>query len=193
MKTKFQFVNIAKVYYKRLYLCRHSKKCFARPTESQDTGRPLAESMTYVACQKKYGDILNRLRIKIDIFNKMQPDYVTKVATEDVLFIYYGEDLLKKTKLKRKIYHISNKLQECGKFFMEMKKLSSYEDMLSMLKAENFDFALEAVKRMSRFAADNRNVGAASLALHFRTTLINLCDLAAKLILRKKFSFSTQC
>ncbi|KAJ8933287.1 hypothetical protein NQ314_014115 [Rhamnusium bicolor] len=67
-----------------------------------------------------------------------------------------------------------------------MKRLGSYADLISVLKPEHFDNTIEAVKSVSRFDVSTRNFGAASLALHFRTTLINLCDLASKLILRRK-------
>lgn len=67
-----------------------------------------------------------------------------------------------------------------------MRKLGPYNDMLSTLKPENFDDAIEATKKMSRYDVINRSFGAASLALHFGTTLKNLADLAIKLVLRKK-------
>ncbi|KAK4885603.1 hypothetical protein RN001_001874 [Aquatica leii] len=181
-----------KGYYKRLCLSRHMKKCFAKTSES-NTGnykRPLAESLVYSASQKQYGDILNKLAVKQLIFSKMQADIITSTAMNDILLILFGEDLLKKTKNKRSLYHISNKLRECSKFLLQMKQLGSYSDMLSTLKPEHFDNAIQATKNMSRYDVENRTFGAASLALHFGTTLKKLAELAEKLILRKKISLS---
>lgn len=58
--------------------------------------------------------------------------------------------------------------------------------MIDVLKLENFDYCIDAVKSIAKFDADKRNFGDPSSALHFRTTLIALCDLSAKLILLKK-------
>ena len=99
-----------KGFYKRLSLSRHVKKCFAKKQDSHDIShkRPLAESLAFAACQKKYGEILSKLNVKNEIFSKMQGDDITKAAIEDILIVYFGEDLLKKTKMKRSFYHISN-------------------------------------------------------------------------------------
>nr|CAI5827061.1 unnamed protein product [Callosobruchus analis] len=116
----------------------------------------------------------------------MRPDEVTSEAIQDVLVVHYGEDLLKKTKLKRKVYHISNKLRECVRFLLQMKRLQSHQGMILILCPENFDNTLDAVRLMTRYDCSARSFGAASLALHFRTILTALCNLATKLILRKK-------
>lgn len=154
--------------------------------------RPLSESLVYSACHKKYGDILNKLEVKREIFSKMQPDLITETAIGDILVAFFGEDLLKKNKRNRSLYHLSNKLRECGKFLLEMKKLGSYSDMLSTLKPEHFDNAIEATKNMSRYDTEKRTFGAASLALHFGTTLKQIADLAVKLILREKIPLFVQ-
>lgn len=132
---------------------------------------------------------MSSLQVKREVFKRMKPDEVTRTASTDILIIYYGEDLLKKIKMKRRFYHISNKIRECAKFLMKMKKIEPHNNLISMLRPENFDNTIEAVKSLSRYNISNRNFGAASLALHFRTTLINLCDLATKLILRRKIPY----
>lgn len=183
-----------KAYYKRLSLSRHVKKCFARKIDENEakTERPLIQSLVYSSCHKKYGEMLNKMSVKKEIFSKMQADFITAIALEDFLIIHYGEDLLKKSKHKRSLYHISNKLRECGKFLIQMRNLSSYSDMLSTLRAESFDDVIEATKKMARYDPTNRSFGAASLALHFGTTLKNLADLAMKLIFQKKISLPSQ-
>lgn len=125
------------------------------------------------------------MRVKEEIFEKMQADAITTVAMEDFLIVSFGDDLLKKNKNRRSLYHISNKLRECGKFLIEMRKLGPYTDMLSVLKPEHFDDAIEATKRMSRYDLENKSFGSASLALHFGTNLKKLSELATKLLMRK--------
>lgn len=42
--------------------------------------RPLAESLIFSACQKKYGEILNKLAVKKEIFSRMLADEITAEA-----------------------------------------------------------------------------------------------------------------
>lgn len=193
-ENNFAICPHCKGFYRRLSLSRHVKKCFAKNPEvaHEFQSGSLVNSLIFSACAKKFGQFLNTSAVKREIFGKMLPDKITNEAIHDTLVVHFGEDLLKKSKLKRKIYHISNKLRECGKFLLEMKKLQCHDGMLSILRPENFDDCLAAVKAMSKFNPTSRSFGAASLALHFRTTLTALCDLASKLILRKKIPLSSE-
>lgn len=187
VEMEYAVCKFCKGCYKRYSLCRHIKKCFAnKNTHNAGNNKPLIESLVYSACQKKYGEILNKMRVKEEVFNRMKPDVVTVTAMEDILIASYGDDLLKKNKTKRSLYHISNKIRECGKFLIQMKILGSYSDMLSTMKSEHFDNAIEATKRLSKYDDETRSFGAASFALHFGTTLKQLADLAPKLISRKR-------
>lgn len=114
-----------KGFFKRLSLSRHMKKCFAIKKDENNQQRPLSQSLVYAACHKKYGEILNILAVKEKIFSKMLPDAIASAAMNDILIIYWGEDLLKKNKNKRSIYHLSNKLRECGKFLLAIQNLGS--------------------------------------------------------------------
>lgn len=58
------------------------------------------------------------------------------------------------------MYHISNKIRECARFLLEMRQIETYTDILSTLKPENFDDAVEATKRMSKYGVDDRSFGA---------------------------------
>lgn len=118
----YAICKYCKGFYKNLCLSRHVKKCFGKPTDCQTKDRPLSESLVYSTCQKRYGEILNKLRVQKEIFSKMHADEVTSEALNDILIVLYGEDLLKKTKMKRSLRHISNKLRECAKFLIEIKK-----------------------------------------------------------------------
>lgn len=175
-------------FFKRHCLSRHTKKCFASQSKNkkESNSRPLSESIIYLACRKKYGNILNKLSVTKKIFSKMHGDIITKTAINDILIAHLGEDLLKKNTTKRCLYHIANKLRECGRFLLEIRKLGEYTDILSTLKPMHFDNVIEATKNISRFQIDSKAFGAASLALHFGTTLKKLTDLATKMILRNK-------
>ncbi|KAJ8964009.1 hypothetical protein NQ314_005221 [Rhamnusium bicolor] len=122
----------------------------------------------------------------------MENRFITKTAIGDILIAFFGEDMLNTSKNDRSLYHLSNKMRECGKYLLEMKKLGSYPDMLSTLKPDSFDKAIEATKNMSRYDAEKRTFGAESLALHFATTLKKISDLTVKLILRKKIPLFVQ-
>nr|CAI5858945.1 unnamed protein product [Callosobruchus analis] len=102
-----------------------------------------------------------------------------------------GQTTLKTTSVKS-LYHISNKLRECGKFLLEIQKLGDYTDMMSVLKPQHFENVIEATKRMSRYSIEDRSFGAASLALHFGTTLKKIADMAHKLILQAKIPLTVE-
>lgn len=82
--------------------------------------------------------------------------------------------------MKRSFYHISNKLRECAKFLLAIKNFGSFENLFSTLKPEHFDLAVEAIKVISKYDCTTRSFKTLSLALHFRTSLKVLCDLAVK-------------
>lgn len=188
----FAICTYCKAYYMRYNLSRHTKTCFVKKSletpEEKPTRRVLSQSMVFSACNKKYGSLLNKLAVKTQIFSKMQSDDITSVALQDPIILIFGEDLLKKSKNKQSMYHISNKLRECGKFLIEMKKLGSYSGILSTLKPQCFDDAIEATKQMSKFDAQSKTFGAATLALHFGTTLKKTCKFKRKANSAKKSS-----
>ncbi|KAJ8970651.1 hypothetical protein NQ314_001089 [Rhamnusium bicolor] len=64
-KAEYAICVHCKAYYKRLCLSRHVKNCFAKtPGADGRPSRPLSESLIYSACQKKFGDLLNKLSAK---------------------------------------------------------------------------------------------------------------------------------
>lgn len=87
-------------FFKRHCLSRHIRKCFASQTTNKEgnNSRPLNESIVYLACRKKYGDILNKLSVTKINFSKMHGDIITKTAINGILIVYLGEDHLKKNK-----------------------------------------------------------------------------------------------
>lgn len=180
-----------KAYFKKSSLSRHVRNCFANETAAVGRSRALSDSLVYTACRTKYGQILDKLQIKKEIFSKMRADILTKTATQDILIMFYGEEMLNQTTSKKTMYHISNNLRECSKFLLEIKKLGPYSDMLSVLKPEHFDDCIEATKSMSRYDVHTRSFGAASLALHFGRTLKKLSDVAMQLVVKEKIPYLT--
>lgn len=185
-KNNYVLCIYCKAYYKRLSLSRHMNTCFAKTLSDVKHQRPLSDSLVYSATLRDYGQLLNSLDVKEKIFSKMWPDILTSTAASDVLIFLWGEDLLKKCKTTRSLYHISAKLRRCSRFLLEMQKIDSYDSMLSTLKPQHFDNIVHAAKQMSRYSSESRSFGAPSTALQFGTHLKKLAELALKLIYRKK-------
>nr|CAI5829087.1 unnamed protein product [Callosobruchus analis] len=119
-----------KGFYKRLHLSRHMKTCFGKTSES----------IVFSACQRKHGEILNKLAVSTEILNKMQPDKVTEAAIGDILVTYLGEDLLKKNKTKEVCITYRTNYGNVEK----IQKLGDYTDMMSVLKPQHFENVIEA-------------------------------------------------
>lgn len=89
-ESKYVICVYCKGFYKRLSLSRHMKKYFAKKHDNPIHGKPLVESLIISPYHSKYGEILNNLNVKKEIFSNMQADEITAVATKDSLIIYYG-------------------------------------------------------------------------------------------------------
>lgn len=177
--------------FKKHSLHRHVKKCFAVKCH-EPKQHALADSLIFTASQKALHTFLDKLAVKEHVLRKMHPDSIMSVVIEDELIVQFGNDLLKKTKTKRRLTHISNRLRECGRFLIQMRMIGNYTDMFSTMKPECVDDAILAVQKMASYDVENRSFKAPSLALHFRTTLTALASLAEKLIIRKTISMSPQ-
>lgn len=187
-ETSHALCSHCKGYFKKQYLHRHVKRyCVARTENSEGRANAIMESMVFTACQKKYGDILNKMTLKNEVLKKMRGDELAREVMEDILIISWGDDLLKKTPNARSKYHISAKMRRCANFIVAMRKLNSkYTDMLSCLKPEAFDDVIEATKIISKFDVQTRTFKAATTALQFGTYLKQIADLTMKIVLRRK-------
>lgn len=177
--------------FKRHSLYRQVKKCFAVKCHEQKQNA-LADSLIFTASQKALYTFLDKLAVKEHVLKKMHADSIMSVVIEDELIVHFGNDLLKKTKTKRRLTHISNRLRECGRFLIQMRLIGNYTDIFSTMKPESVDDAILAVQKMAGYDAEKRTFNAPSLALHFRTTLTALASLAEKLIIRKTISMPAE-
>lgn len=60
-----------KAFYKRLSLSRHTNKCVAKKDDESIHGKPLVESLIFSACHSKYGDVLNKLNVRKEVFDNI--------------------------------------------------------------------------------------------------------------------------
>lgn len=174
-----------KAYFMRKTLHRHQKKCIANNTEYDYKSSAVMGSTIFVARQKKYGKILNRLKVKEDVLANMRGDSISEEILNDLLIFSWGDDLYKKTANDRGKYHLVAKMRRCARFVVEMRKLNpiKYTDMFSCLRTDAFFDSIEATMRMSRYNSETRTFGAPSTALQFGAYLKQLAIVAKKLIL----------
>lgn len=189
------FCSDCKAQIKISYLSRHKNICFARKTNKDDENikrkQELMNSYIFVACQKKYGEIINKMFLKSEVLARMRGDEGAKIILSDILILSWGDDLLKKTPQNRSKYHISAKMRRCANFLLQMRKTSSkYTNMLSCMKQQAFDDVIEAAKQISGFDAETRTYRSASTGLQFGAYLKQLASLGRKLIFCRRFELT---
>lgn len=178
-----------KSYFKKGYLFRHTKTCFAKNKKQNISEKQSAvmNSYIYSACHKKYGDILNKMHVKSEVLSRMRPDNVAKEILNDILILSWGDDLLKKTPSHRSKYHITAKMRRCANFLIQMRLQNPrYTNMLSCLRPDAFDDAIAAIKVTSKYNEETRKFGSAATALQFGCYLKQISDMTIKIIFRKK-------
>lgn len=191
------FCPDCKSQLKKTYLSRHRKyACFAKKSNDDDSVERKQEVMNsyiYVACNKKYGNVISRMFLKSEVLAHMRGDTTAEEILKDILILSWGEDLLKKTPTNRSKYHLSAKMRRCANFLIEMRKSKSrYTNMISCLKPDAFDDVVQAAKKISGFDPESRTYRAASTGLQFGAYLKQLASLAKKLIYCKKISITNE-
>ncbi|KAJ8932596.1 hypothetical protein NQ318_023378 [Aromia moschata] len=83
---------------------------------------------------------------------------------------------------------VSNKLRELDRLVIVLKEMTGLQRLLDVLKPEFFDNLVTATKVVSGYDNSNKSFKAPSLALHMRTRLIQICDIAAKMIIKKNLA-----
>lgn len=184
-ENEYAICKFCKAWFKRLYLSRHYKGCFAN-LDRDDIKQPLMDSIVYATCQKRYGQIINKLFIKETLLKKLRADEIGREVMNDMLIIFYGDDLLKKTPQNRSQYHITARMRCCANFVLHMRKIGPYSNMMSCLKPEALDDIIDATKMIARYDSEKRVFGVPSVALHMGTYLNQIASLTTKIILRKK-------
>ncbi|CAG9764523.1 unnamed protein product [Ceutorhynchus assimilis] len=144
-----------------------------------------SESQAFVICSGTYKEFYDSLRLKKEVLNKMRVDEVSKVVMSDILICSYGESQLKRHKRVQLATMVSNKLRELGRLLLVLKEMTGCHRFLDILKPEFFDNLVTATKVISGYNEANKNFRAPSLALHMSTRLVQVCDIATKLIIKK--------
>lgn len=170
-------------YFKRNYLRRHA--CMPRSAKGNKRENHLSEAQMAVICSGNYAKFYNNLRLKTEVFTIMRSDEISRTAMEDILICSYGEDLIGKHKRTQIRTVISNKMRELGRLLIQLKKTTAVKRLIDVLKPEFFDAIVAATKIISGYDPTSKTYKASSLALHMGTTLRQICDTAAKNIIKK--------
>lgn len=173
-------------FYKKSYLWRHKKICKSKlVNKTNNSKNHLTDSQTFLATTGMLGNILNRSRIKKEVFSIMRPDNISFTAKSDSLICLFGESYINKHKRKQMSTVVSNKMRELARLKIALKGSSTIEYLIDFLKPECYDLIVAATKLICGYNAEERTYVASSLALHMGTTLKFLCDVAEKAILTK--------
>lgn len=181
--------STCKSYFKKGYISRHKKACFAKSKDEDLVSRRSAvmDSYVYSACHRKLGSVLNQMHLKTEVLARMRPDAITKEILGDILIISWGDDLLKKLPNHRSNYQVSAKMRRLANFLVQIRAQNPrYSNLLSCLHPDAFDDVIAAVKITSRYNPETRIFKSPSTALQFGTYLKQIADLTCKLIYRKK-------
>lgn len=177
-------------FYKKNYLWRHKKICKSK-VENKTVGSQnhLTESQTFLATTGMLGNMLNKSRIKKEVFSIMRPDDISYVAKTDSLICLFGESYINKHKRKQMNTVVSNKIRELARLKIALKKSSTIENLIDALKPECYELIVAATKLICGYNVEKRTYNASSLALHMGTSLKFLCDVATKAVLTKNHLF----
>ncbi|KAJ8957434.1 hypothetical protein NQ318_004914 [Aromia moschata] len=172
-------------FFKKMYLRKHRKKCAMNNCPQRKRENHLSESQAFIICSGIYKDFYDSLRLKTEVLDKMRVDEVSKTVIGDILICSYGESQLNRHKRVQLATMVSNKLRELGRLVIVLKEMTGLQRLLDVLKPEFFDNLVTATKVVSGYDNSNKSFKAPSLALHMRTRLIQICDIAAKMIIKK--------
>lgn len=102
----------------------------------------------------------------------MKSDKFTETAISDRVVAEFGRHLFQSKKKNRSLCVVSNRIHECGRFLIQFKILKDAPNMLTILKASNYDLCISTTRAIAKFNAEKRSFGVLSLALHFGTIQI---------------------
>lgn len=159
-----------------------------------DTGRNvrhLAASQTLVAYAGEHENTVATLRVKNEVFSRMASEEVGVVARKDVLIRHFGEFYLKKHKQAQIIIACSNKMRECSRLLIEMRRRLTKQDLtfFQLLDPVLFDDIVLSAKDVSGYDEGSKNYKAPSLAMHLGTILQKICELSTHLLLKRSLEF----
>ncbi|KAJ8945463.1 hypothetical protein NQ314_009215, partial [Rhamnusium bicolor] len=174
-------------------IIKDDKGNFALNAEKEKTRpekrKPPVRVTGFVICSGIYKDFYDSLRLKTEVLDKMRVDEVSKTVIGDILICSYGESQLNRHKRVQLATMVSNKLRELDRLVLVLKEMTGLQRFLDVLKPEFFDNLVTATKVISGYDNSNKSFKAPSLARHMRTSLIQICDIATKMIIKKNRFF----
>lgn len=172
-------------FFKKSYLRKHRKKCAMNNHSGKSRENHLSESQAFYICSGINKDFYDSLRLKKEVLNKMRVDEISKTAIDDILICSYGESQLKRHKRVQLATMVSNKMRELGRLLLALKEMTGINRLIDALKPELFDNIVTATKIISGYNEEKKMFKAPSLALHMSTRLMQVCDIATKLVIKK--------
>lgn len=175
---------------KKSYLKRHYKKCLLKPVKKSKRLNHLAASQTMIALASQHTNTAATIRVKNEVFSRMMADEIGNVARKDPLIRYFGEEYLKKHKRAQLAIACSNKMRECARLLIEIRRRLLRPDLslIDILNPVLFDDIVLATKDISGYNVDTKTYKAPSLADHMGTTLKRISDCALELLFMENSS-----
>ncbi|KAF5279660.1 hypothetical protein FQR65_LT15317 [Abscondita terminalis] len=178
------------------YLRRHYKNCTIKSINETGGSRiqHRTQSQTLVACANNFTKTTASLRIIKEVYPKMKADDISFVAKRDQLIRHFGENYLKKHKRSQIASVCSNKLRECARLLIQMRKRTNNPELsfFEMLSTFNFDDVIFSTRIISGYSEEKKIFKAPSLAMHTGTLLKQICELAIHLLLKRNPEFKVQ-
>ncbi|CAG9837718.1 unnamed protein product [Diabrotica balteata] len=129
--------------------------------------------------------VVNR-SFKNEVFTKMKADQISLVAKRDPLIRHFGENYLKKHKRAQISVACSNKMRECSRLLIEMRRHTEKKNLpfFDILNPMLFDTVVASARLISGYNEETKIYKAPSLAMHLGTTLKQICDLCSHLLMK---------
>nr|CAI5843083.1 unnamed protein product [Callosobruchus analis] len=189
--TEYYPCAFCKGLYSKKYLARHAKSCVVKD-ETRESSRfsHLSASQTLIACTLQRNNVLQKLRVRDEIFKTMKPDDISLVAKTDALICHFGEQYLKKHKRAQMATVCSNKMRELARLLIELRKATNDNDLKleGVIHPKMFDTVIECAKRIGGYDPNEKTFRAPSLRAHIGTTLKQVSDILLHLILKQDSS-----
>ncbi|XP_072400507.1 uncharacterized protein [Diabrotica undecimpunctata] len=116
----------------------------------------------------------------------MKADQISLVAKRDPLIRHFGENYLKKHKRAQISVACSNKMRECSRLLIEMRRHTEKKNLpfFDILNPMLFDTVVASARLISGYNEETKIYKAPSLAMHLGTTLKQICDLCSHLLMK---------
>ncbi|XP_045468274.1 uncharacterized protein LOC123676438 isoform X3 [Harmonia axyridis] len=174
-----------KGFYKKKSLGKHIKICEMRNENVSQRNRYSSEGLMMLAFEESKKTYLDKLRLKKEVFSTMHADRIALEGMRDPIACQYAEDYLKQHRRPHIKNLVSNKIRELGRLIIQLKDVFGLKSILDSLKPEHFDKMVSAARILAGYNESSKNFQAPSLALHFRTILVQVCSTAETMILKK--------